>query len=98
MLTANDVSRAARAQSAPRASADRTAILDFIRQRGVDGATCDEAELHLGLPHQTCSARFHDLKDDRRGTRRPDIEPSGEVRKTRTGARAIVYVVTRGAQ
>ncbi|HYE07690.1 MAG TPA: prepilin-type N-terminal cleavage/methylation domain-containing protein [Planctomycetota bacterium] len=92
MTTTADTSRAARAQNLPRAQAQREAILDFIRSKGNHGATCDEAEVALELPHQTCSARFFDLKEQ------PPkglglIETLGEVRKTRTGARAVVYVV-----
>jgi hypothetical protein len=64
-------------------------VIGFIRLRGQEGATCDEAEEHLGLSHQTCSARFNGLAG--RGL----IEKAGAQRKTRSGRRAEVYVVAR---
>lgn len=96
MATIADTSRDARAQNRPKAPAQRQAILDFIRSKGLHGATCDEVEAALELPHQTCSARFCELKDPPDGTL-PLIETLGEVRKTRTGARAIVYYAPRSA-
>lgn len=65
-----------------RAAADRVKILEWIERRG-DG-TCDEAEIDLGLPHQSCSARFSELKRDGR------LIPTGEKRKTRSGTLAAV--------
>ena len=50
-------------------------------------ATCDEVEVALGLRHQTCSARFTELKTGRH------IVNSGLRRETRSGRRAEVYVV-----
>lgn len=50
-----------------------------------NGATCDEAELELGLLHQTCSARLNDLH--RAGL----IRITTEKRVTRTGRKAFVY-------
>ena len=47
-------------------------------------ATCDEAEIQLGMSHQTCSARFADLK--RAGL----IEPTTR-RKTRSGRWAMAW-------
>lgn len=87
MITTTDISREARESNRPKAPVQRAAILSFIRMCGLHGASCDEAEVALGLPHQTCSARFKDLKDE--GL----IETLGEVRKTRTGSRAIVYII-----
>src|SRR5215467_13043603 len=40
------------------------AISAFVLERGLDGATSDEVEAALNLSHQTCSARFTDLKRD----------------------------------
>lgn len=51
------------------------------------GVTSDEAEAELELSHQTCSARFNELRN--RGL----IVDSGERRKTRSGRNAAVYVV-----
>ena len=42
---------------------DRTLILTYLTM--VADATCDEVELALGMNHQTCSARFSELKRDR---------------------------------
>ena len=52
-----------------------------------EGMTCDEAEVALGLSHQTCSARFNELVG------RSEIVDSGNRRPTRSGRKAIVYVV-----
>lgn len=87
MTTTADTRRAAREMNRPKAPAQREAIVDHIRSRGLDGATTDEIEMALGLPHQSASARVTELRDAGK------IETLGEVRPTRTGARAIVYVV-----
>ena len=62
-------------------------VYQYIEDIG--GATCDEAELGLGISHQTCSARFNDLK--KQGL----IEASGKRRPTRSGRMANVYNVDR---
>jgi hypothetical protein len=64
-------------------------VLDYITSRGTFGATCDEAELALGLAHQTCSARFNQLRVEL-----GKIRDSGERRPTRSGRKAAVYVAT----
>ncbi len=79
-------SREAYEHNKSKAPVQRAAIVNYIRSQGVHGATCDEAEVVLNLPHQTCSARFTDLKDEKK------IVPSGEVRMTRTNSRAMVLV------
>lgn len=86
-MQSTEASREARRANAARAPAQRQAILDYIRLQGLDGATTDEVEVALGLSHQTASARMRDLKVSE------DIESLGEVRKTRTGCRAIVWIV-----
>lgn len=86
MTTTSDTSRGARALNAPKAPAQRQAILEFITSKGMHGASSDEVEVALGLPHQSASARVGELRDA--GL----IETLGEVRPTRTGARAVVYV------
>lgn len=48
-------------------------------------ATCDEVEIALGMPHQTASARFFDLRALNW------IAPTGETRATRTGSPALVW-------
>ena len=68
-------------------------VLDAI-EASPFGLTCEEAELTLGLTHQTCSARFTDLKS----CEPPEIIkcrlPDGTVikRKNRSGRTAFVYV------
>jgi hypothetical protein len=44
------------------ASTLRDLVLQFIRLRGVKGATCDEIEIRLNLRHQIASARVTELK------------------------------------
>lgn len=66
---------------------DAWRVLDFIRSQGDRGATDDEIEVALGLPHQTASAR------------RRDLEKGGQIyntsarRRTRTGTPAAVWRV-----
>lgn len=61
---------------------DRSIILQHLDQVG--DATCDEVEVALGMRHQTCSARFSELKA------RGEIVAVGK-RVTRTGCKATVY-------
>lgn len=65
-----------------RASIRRT-IYHYIREHS--GATCDEVEQALDLPHQTASARIRELAKD--GL----IADTGARRATRTGRKARVY-------
>lgn len=51
------------------------------------GLTCDEVERSLGLRHQTASARIRDL------ALRSHIVDSGERRVTRSGRKAVVWVL-----
>lgn len=60
----------------------RLRILQHLRT--VKDSTCDEAEKRLGMSHQTCSARFSDLK------REGKIEPTTK-RKTRSGSTAMAW-------
>ena len=62
-------------------------IENHVRRNLTGGSTCDEAEEALGLTHQTCSARFHDLS---KGGRLTD---TGRKRDTRSGRPAAVYVI-----
>lgn len=52
------------------------------------GLTSDECEVLLGMPHQTCSARFTELKNSRH------IQWAGKTRMTRQGRQARVYRAT----
>lgn len=52
-----------------------------------DGSTCDEVEQTLDLKHQTASPRLRELAQTGR------IRDSGARRLTRSGRKAIVWVV-----
>ena len=65
--------------------ADR--IIDFLGEMGAYGATCDEMERSLGLIHATCSSRIVEL------CRLNRIAKTSKFRVTRTGCRAVVYVL-----
>ena len=56
----------------------------ILRYLGMDDYTCEEMEFLTGLSHQTCSARFSELKRD--GL----IEPTKR-RKTRSGRWAMAW-------
>lgn len=62
------------------------AILDRIRGASF-GLTCDDLEAQLGLTHQNCSARVHELEKSGK------IKASGTRRKTRSGRTARVFVL-----
>jgi hypothetical protein len=83
----NPESRAAKELSRRNAERDRSRILRLAGMRGIAGLTCDETERVLSLSHQTCSARFSELKRDKL------LVPTGSLRPTRSGAKARVMVV-----
>jgi predicted ArsR family transcriptional regulator len=66
-------------------NAQQLSILEFIKSRG--SATCDEAEVALGISHQACSARVTELLKSKR------ISFGEETRPTRSGRSARVYRV-----
>lgn len=66
----------------------RQEVFDAVRDTGMDGATCDEVEHDRGKSHQTCSARFSELKQA--GL----IVCNGRRRPTRSGCTARVYVAS----
>jgi hypothetical protein len=70
-----------------RAAALRERVRQHIETRGPLGATCDEIELALDLSHQTASPRVNEL------FRASAIADSGYRRPTRSGRRAIVWVL-----
>ena len=83
----NPESRAAKQLSRHNAERDRARILRLAGVRGAAGLTCDEAERLLGLSHQTCSARFSELKRDKL------LVPTQLRRPTRSGAQARVMII-----
>jgi hypothetical protein len=67
-------------------------ILSFILQRGQAGATLDEVESELGLPHQTVGPRMREL------ALAAVIICNGAVRATRRGRNALVWVAGNNRQ
>ena len=63
---------------------DRWRIMSVLKESAVWGMTCDEMEQELGMSHQSCSARFSELKRD------GQIAQIGR-RPTRSGRQAGVY-------
>lgn len=80
-----DTSIAAALSKASSAQIDRERVYEFVAARGVFGATCDEAEVALGMTHQSCSPRFNELA-------KTDLEVSELRRPTRSGRKARVYI------
>lgn len=62
----------------------RMAIWKHLQKVGA--ATCDQVERDLNLSHQTCSARFSELKRD------GWIFPTGKTQPTRSGRAAMTFV------
>lgn len=75
----------------PRKDHDEGRILAHLRTC-VAGTTCDEAEVALGLSHQTCSARINGLAAPHRAR----LVAAGYTRLTRSGRPAAVYVLGKG--
>jgi hypothetical protein len=67
-------------------SRDRLRIIGYLKK--VTDATCDEVEIALGMNHQTCSARFSELKMQ-------GIITSTTKRPTRTGCLAKAWTIDR---
>lgn len=64
----------------------RSMVVSFVSEQGEYGATSDEVEQALGMPHQTASARLTEAKA------LGMVEDSGRKRKTRSGRNAAVLV------
>jgi hypothetical protein len=82
----------------------RVRILDYIRSCGLAGATCEEAEINLGLSHQTVSARISELSKHSVHGGRIERQSTKDTRtgvtlwakrKTRSGRSAYVWIVTQ---
>ena len=71
-------------------------VLNVSLSAGTRGVTCDEVEVILDMPHQTASARVHELgkaHKNQDGVERPQmLFDSGARRKTRHGQLATVWV------
>ncbi len=73
-----------------KAPSQRARVLAFVSGRGGLGATDDEIEVGLALPHQSASARRNGLVRDGK------LRDGGERRKTRAGQWAVVWVLGEG--
>ena len=82
-------SRLAHDSIRPHAASLRESIARVIADSAAHGMTCDEIEVHIGLRHQTASARIKELADAGR------IRRTQRTRKTRSGRTAAVYVSGR---
>jgi hypothetical protein len=74
----------------------RTRVYNFIRDRGGEGATCEEIELALRLSHQSCSARCAELRNHpvHGGRITIKIADNKKVKRaTISGRSAYVYVI-----
>ena len=65
-------------------------IWTWIAARGRLGATCDEVEIALSIPHQTASARIADMVRGRFSSHQ--LTRLVETRPTRTGRNAHVHI------
>lgn len=81
----SDTSKLAAESIAPKAGRLRASVLAEVRDRGVDGTTCDEVEVALSLRHQTASARIRELALN------GSIVDTGRKRPTRSKRPAVVY-------
>ena len=86
----SDTSEDAAESMSESAPSYRRRVLEFINSRGTVGATSDEVQAALGLTHQNGSARVSELAN-----RYKLIVDSGQKRRTRSGRKAVVYVVKR---
>jgi hypothetical protein len=92
-VAGSDTSFMAAENIAPLVSRLQNMVLDVILNKGTSGATCDEVEVELDMPHQTASARINELKEDDLETGRPQmLFDIGVRRRTRHGQFAIVWV------
>ena len=82
----SETSRSAAESIQPAAQSLRSQVLACVVDAGDAGRTCDEIEALLSGRHQTISARVREL------SQRGFIKRNGNVRKTRSGRNAAVYV------
>jgi hypothetical protein len=87
----NVESAAAKELNRKQASQQRARITAIAKRRRKQGVTCDEAEQLLNMPHQSCSARFTELKRD--GV----FVPASITRPTRHGGNARVMLFSDAA-
>jgi hypothetical protein len=78
---------AAMSQRPEKLKGDNEKVRAFIASRAAQGATCDEVEAALNLPHQTASARVNGLRT------MGEIVETKRTRDTRRGRKASVYTL-----
>jgi len=81
----NGVSTSVKAAKSIQPKLQYLEMLVMIYFHTVEGATCDECEVKLNLPHQTVSARINGL------VKKGMLFDSGKKRLTRNGRKAIVW-------
>lgn len=87
-VTTLETTRAAALAIEPIAPAILEQVFALIRSKGLDGCTADEIEAQTGIKGDTIRPRICTLREQGR------IESLGEVRKTRSGRMAVVWVAT----
>ena len=87
-MTTADNSRDAHRSVKPLKSGMRERLHGIIKMRGERGLTVDELEIVTGMPHQTVSARVHEMA--KLGT----IVDTGK-RPTRSGRNAAVWIAAK---
>lgn len=92
----SETSRSAAIYNYPRRDSQRKRILEAVITARQYGMTSDEAEEHLGLSHQTCSARMNDLREGGFITCQM-VNGEKITRATRSGAEAEVMIATQKA-
>src|SRR5687767_11665790 len=75
----------------PRAKSAAARIVREVWDWPITGRTVDELIASLGMPHQTCSPRVNELRND------GWLVDSGQKRATRSGNEAIVWVLSARA-
>jgi hypothetical protein len=83
----SDTSAAAAASVKKKLGGLHRQIYKLVKERGLDGCTCDEVEQLLDLRHQTASARIRELRDKKK------LIDTGRRRRTRSNRPAAVYIV-----
>lgn len=87
-----DTSRAAAVSVKESSVQQRANVLAHFHQVGPHGATCDEVEQALRLPHQSASARIWELRGlDRKRDLPTLLYDTGTRRKTLSGRTAVVW-------
>lgn len=82
----SETSRAAAESKKDAAPTEKARVLAFLRERGPQGATDEEMQLHLRMPSSTQRPRRVEL------VKRGDVASEGCTRRTVSGRKATVWV------